>query len=322
MNYLKIQTVNTCVGIVHIGEREKSGLQIVEKLKQFNFKIRQWDILKDNQITQDINLVDVIIVNIGSVTFEFDELLSTLFELDKKIIFNEAVLTNELSGVKRQSWERHLLNKIDSTFSVIPDNEKICDKPVDFKKFGIDKVWVLAASIGGPEALLKFLNEFKGQTKLLFIIIQHIDKEFIPEMASQLNLTTNMQVKVPLSGTKLAANMVFIYPTDEHLYFTHDGVLELMPLLEENTFSPCIDESCKRLSENIKDLNIAVFSGMSNDGIKAAKMIKDKGNKVITQTESSCVLSTIIAGVKKSVMVDFDGNPAEMAHYVIENSKE
>ncbi len=310
------------MGIVHIGQREKSGLQIVEKLKQFNFKIRQWDVLDENQAIKDISLVDVIIVNIGKVGFEFDDLLSTLFELDNRIIINEAVLTNKLSGVKRQSWERHLLNKIDSSFSVLPDNKRKCDEPIDFHKFGVEKVWVLAASIGGPEALLKFLNEFKTQNSILFIIIQHIDKEFILEMANQFNLTTNMQVKVPLSGTKLAANMVFIYPTDEHLYFNQEGILELVPLLKKNTYSPCIDESCKRLSENIKDLNIAFFSGMSNDGIKAAKMIKNKGNRVITQTESSCVLSTIIAGVKKSVEVDFDGEPSEMAHYIIENCKD
>ena len=82
------------------------------------------------------------------------------------------------------------------------------------------------------------------------------------------------------------------------------------------TFSPCIDECCKRLADNIQDLNIAVFSGMSTDGIVGALTIKEKGGKVITQSEESCVLSSIIQGVKKKTAVDFSGNPIELAAYI------
>jgi chemotaxis response regulator CheB len=56
---------------------------------------------------------------------------------------------------------------------------------------------------------------------------------------------------------------------------------------------------------------------MSNDGIAAAKIIKDSGGKIITQLESSCVLSSIVAGVKEKISINFEGTPKEMAQYII-----
>lgn len=312
------------IGLIHIGKREKSGLQIFEKLKQNNFTVKEWDVHDGNDSLNGLDEVSAIIVNVGVTNFEYDVLLGNIFEKDIKIIINEASLTNQLSGVKRQSWERHLLNKIDSSFSVIPrgNNKRAAlDHAIDFKKFGIDEVWVLAASIGGPEAIQSFLSEFKGNENILFIIVQHIDKEFLDNMAQQFNLCCDFVVEVPVSGMKIVTSKCIINPTDEYINFDEQGLLELDAINEVFPFSPCIDECCKRLVKNIKNLNMAIFSGMSTDGIEAAKTVKNAGNKVITQKESSCVLSTIIAGVKKEIEINFEGTPAEMAKYIINDSK-
>ena len=310
---------NIKVGLIHFGYREKSGLQIAEKLKQYDIEVKHWDVLDADNKLQDIEQVDVIVVNIGQADFEYDDLLSSLFEKDIKIIINEATLTNQLTGLKRKSWERHLLNKIDSSFSVIPDNsdaQAIENKPVDFKRFGFEQVWVLAASIGGPEAVQKFLAQFDGNDKILFIIVQHMDKEFLPMMQQQFNQESRFDVVMPISGMEVADLRCIIHPVDEYVKVSSKGIVDLLPLTDVFTFSPCIDECCKRLVDNVKDLNIAVFSGMSTDGIAGALMIKEKGGTVITQSEESCVLSSIIQGVKKKIPVDFSGNPIELADYI------
>jgi len=120
---------------------------------------------------------------------------------------------------------------------------------------------------------------------------------------------------------KIMTSKCIIHPTDEFLHFDQKGILELLAINDVFAFSPCIDECCKRLAGNIKSLNIAIFSGMSTDGIEAAKLIKNNGNKVITQSESSCVLSTIIAGIKNEIQIDFDGTPAQMAEYIMNNNR-
>lgn len=310
------------VGLVHIGIREKSGIQIFEKLKQHEFKISQWDVLDSNTKPDGIDCVDVIVVNIGLAVFEYDDLLEDLFETNIHIIINEAVLTNKFTGVKRQSWERHLLNKIDPSISIFPENVKgDADKKilVDLSKIGITKTWILAASIGGPEAIQKFLSEFESKENYLFIIIQHIDKEFLPLMAQQFNQISQIKVDIPISGMNINIPSCIVYPTDENIEIDSNGVLELVAMNNVYAFSPCIDEACKNLAKNIKNINMAVFSGMSTDGIAGAKIIKESGGEIITQLESSCVLSSIVAGVKENVKINFEGTPIEMAQYIQNN---
>ncbi len=307
--------------MIHIGKREKSGLQISEKLRQHEFVVTEWDVVDYCDQLEGIADVEVIVVNIGIVEYDYDDLLCYLFEKDIKVIINEAMLTNKLSGQKRQSWERHLLNKIDSSFSVLPidtGKERVIQSSVDFKKIGIQQVWILAASIGGPESVQQFLSVFKGGEKILFIVLQHIDKTFQPMLAEQFEQNSELNVKMPISGMKVKPSQCIIYPTDEHLHFDDKGVLDLTVINDVYAFSPCIDEGSKKLLSNIDNVNIAVFSGMSTDGIEAAKMVNKQGNKVITQTEESCVLSTIISGIKKEITIDFEGTPAEMANYILQ----
>jgi len=317
---LKQKTTKKHIGLVHIGKREKSGIQILEKLKQNDFKVTQWDVIEYQETINDITNVEVIVVNIGITDFEFDNLLDSLFETNIRIIINEAELTNKLTGVKRQSWERHLLNKIDSSISVLPENDKTeADKKlsIDLSVLGFKQVWILAASIGGPEALQKFIGEFDGSEEVLFIIIQHIDKEFLPLMAQQIKQASKIQVDVPVSGMKINNPSCIIYPTDEDIEFDVNGNIELVALNEVYGFTPCIDEASKKIIKNISHVNMAVFSGMSKDGINAAKIVNDSGGEVITQLESSCVLSSIVAGVKEKISINFEGTPKEMAQYII-----
>ncbi len=311
--------VDICVGLIHIGNRERSGLQILEKLNQKKIKVKQWDVHSGKETLNTIEEVDVIVVNIGLVHFDYEDLLSRLFDKNIKIIINEAILTNELSGVKRRSWERHLLHKIDSSFEVIPELKvnSVEESHLDLSGFGIKQVWILAASIGGPDAIQKFLAAFTGNEEVLFILIQHMDKEFVPMMVDQFDKKSGLKVLLPLSGMKVVPATCLVCPTDEQIYFNPDGSIELSILSEVFAFSPCIDENSKKISHNIDNVNIAIFSGMSSDGVKAAKVIKQLGNKVITQTEHSCVLSTIIKGVKENTQIDFEGSPKEMANYVI-----
>ncbi len=307
------------VGIIHLGKREKSGSQILEKLKQYGFQVEQWDVTnKDFKLT-GVEHLDVIIVNIGNVIFDYDSLLDQIFDLEVKVIINEALYSNKLIGNSRQSWERHLLHKVDSTFSVLPKYIRVNSPKgelVDLNKYGINQVWILAASIGGPEAIQAFLSEFKGNEKILFIIIQHMDKEFVPMMHKQFSGSSQLKIKIPLSGMKVEEAHCLIHPVDEFMTFSN-GTINLESMNKVYTYTPCIDECTSNLVNEIENINIAVFSGMSSDGIRAAELVKAKGNKVITQTEESCVLSSIISGVKEKLTIDFDGMPNEMADYII-----
>ena len=143
-----------------------------------------------------------------------------------------------------------------------------------------------------------------------------MDKEFVPMMQSQFSSRSHLKIDIPISGMKIEEINCLIHPVDEYISFSN-GTLDLETMNEVFAYTPCIDECTKNLVNKIKNINIAVFSGMSSDGVRAAQLVKEKGSKVITQTEDSCVLSSIISGVKDKLTIDFDGMPSEMADYII-----
>lgn len=311
---------NSHIGLIHLGKKEKSGIQISEKLKQFNFQISEWVVSSGDEEIRGLDEVETVIVNIGLTKFDYAPFLLFLGDKDKKIIINEASASNKISGVRRLSWERHLLNKIDSSFNVLPDymdGRNTKKEKVNLQKFGVKQLWILAASIGGPEAIQDFLSRFTGNEPVLFIILQHINKEFLDGMAKQLTQNCNFDVKLPFSGESIKSTKCIIYPVDEYLEFNKKGGIELLPVTQESKYTPCIDDCSTLLSMNLENLNMAIFSGMSTDGIKAATFVLENGGEVITQTEESCVLSSIIAGVKKVIDIKFEGRPKEMAEYII-----
>ncbi len=303
-----------------MGKKEKSGIQISEKLQQYDFQVSEWIVSCEDEEIKGLDKVDTLIVNIGLTKFDYGPFLLSLGDRDKKIIINEASVSNKLSGLRRLSWERHLLNKIDSSFNVLPEyTNSINPKKdkVNLEEFGVKQVWILAASIGGPEAIQDFLNSFTGKEPVLFIILQHINKEFLDGMAKQLSQNCHFDIKVPFSGESIKSTKCIIYPVDEYLEFNNKGIIELLPVSKESKYTPCIDDCSKLLSENLENLNMAIYSGMSTDGIKAATYIHDNGGEVITQAEESCVLSSIITGIKKVIDIEFEGSPEEMAKYIM-----
>jgi hypothetical protein len=322
LNNTKVKSDSTIeqIALVHLGKREKSGLKIFEKLQQYSYAVTEFDVVDElEEFTYTINNFKAVVVNIGSVNFEYDNFLADLFEKDFKVIINEASLTNDLSGLNRASWERHLLNKIDSKFSLFPNTDKSnnsSNTPLDLSIFGIKSVWILAASIGGPQAIKEFLSGLKVNQEILFIVIQHMDKEFVPNLVQQLNEVSSLIVKFPISGMALTPS-VLIYPTDESMTINDQGRIELKVMNEEPAFVPCIDLAVEKLVKTLKNINIAVFSGMCTDGIKAANLVKLNGGKVILQSEESCVLSTIISGIKQNMNADLEASPKELANYVM-----
>lgn len=304
------------ITLVHLGPIEKSGEQILTKLNQYKFDVEELVINEANDFSLLENITpETLVINIGNCNYDYDELFQIFFDKCDKVIINEACDSNDLVGLKRRSWERHLLNKIDSSIEIIPTQEPDSDfSRVDLKDSGINQVWVLAASIGGPEALNEFFTHLE-KTDNLYIVLQHMDKSFLPSFTKQLKAKANIKIIQPMSGTQLEP-MAVIYPTDENIKFTSNGDIELRAQTKEHSFTPCIDDCVELLLKDFENVNMAVFSGMCEDGVEAAKIIKTNNGKIIVQSEETCVLPSIISGVKKVIDIEYEGSPKNLAQYI------
>ncbi len=303
------------VGLIHIGDQQPSAQFLINQLKLSGYAIEQYDDSQFDDINEGIN---TFIVNLFDNEINIDELIIRLSKNNSKVIFNDAQISNELVGWNKNRWLRHVLHKIDSSHDIHPELKSATDlsQSLDLKSLGIDSVWVLAASIGGPESLIKFFQEFDGDEPILFIIVQHMDSEFSAMMEKQLNKNNVIPVKLAEAGLKVAASQAVLIPVDEDISITSDGTIAVKDVNRNRASTPCIDDVCSDMIEHLEQVNMAVFSGMAKDGVKGAINVFENGGKIITQSADSCVVSAIAEEVRKLNMSLFDGDPVSMAQYI------
>ncbi|TDR19522.1 chemotaxis protein CheB [Marinicella litoralis] len=306
------------VGLIHIGSQQPSAQFLINQLKLSGYGIQQYD---QSQLDEVDHEIKTFIVNLFDNEVNIDEIIVRLSEHKAKVIFNDAQISNELVGWNKNRWLRHVLHKIDASHDILPEvkPEVNSNDGLDLKSMGIESVWVLAASIGGPESLIKFFKEFEGDEPILFIIVQHMDSEFSSMMEKQLNKNKSIPVKLAEAGVKILPSQALLIPVDEDINIKSDGTIAVKDVNHHRISTPCIDDVCSDMIENLEQINMAIFSGMAKDGVKGAINVFENGGKVITQSAESCVVSAIAEEVRKLSMSLFDGDPVSMAQYIKES---
>ena len=183
----------------------------------------------------------------------------------------------------------------------------------------IQRVWVLGASIGGPEAMREFLGALPRNYPALFLLAQHLGAEFVDMMARQLGKATVLPVRVPGHGERASHGEVLIVPVNQRLLVGPDGVVVLERLTEELPYSPSIDQVLEDVAERYGDAAGAIiFSGVSDDAVRGCRALAAKGGRVYAQSADSAVVSSMIDAVTEAGLVGFTGSPKELAARLLE----
>ncbi len=182
----------------------------------------------------------------------------------------------------------------------------------------IQRVVVLGASIGGPEAVRDFLTPLPAGFPVLFIVAQHMGEEFLQLMAAQLRRSITLTVREPTHGEQVGNGEVLIVPTTHRLKVNVDGVVTLEHLPEKMPYSPSIDQVLRDMAERFGNKSSAIiFSGMAHDAIEGSRHMKSKGGTIWAQQPESCVVSSMVDGVRAAGLVEFTGTPAQLAEKMI-----
>ncbi len=187
----------------------------------------------------------------------------------------------------------------------------------------IRRVYVLGASIGGPEAVRDFLAELPRDYPALFLLAQHMGAEFVDLMAQQLAKATPLTVRTPTHGERVGHGDVVIVPTTHRLQVDADGVVLLERASNDGAYSPSIDRVLRDVADRYgANASAIIFSGMTTDAVEGAKYLAAKGGAIYAQHPDTCVVSSMIDGVVEAGIVKVLGAPKELADIVnAESSK-
>lgn len=183
----------------------------------------------------------------------------------------------------------------------------------------VRKVWVLGASIGGPEAVREFLSYIPQDYPALFLLAQHMGVEFMGLMAQQLTKTSKLTVRTPTHGERVAHGDIVVVPTTHRLRVDAEGVILLEPNGETTTaHSPSIDQVLHDVADRFgAKAGVIVFSGMAEDAAEGSRYLAAKGGKVYVQDPQTCVISSMVDGVLETGVVSFTGSPRELAERLL-----
>ncbi len=149
----------------------------------------------------------------------------------------------------------------------------------------------IGASTGGPDALAHVLTDLKPDVPAAVVIIQHVNAEFAPGLASWLSERTRFPTLLIRDGDTPRVGTALLAATDDHLIMTAQRTLRYTPNPKRLHFRPSIDVFFESLVEHWPSpCAAALLTGMGADGARGLLALRTKGWHTIAQDEATSVV--------------------------------
>ncbi|MBU4211535.1 MAG: chemotaxis response regulator protein-glutamate methylesterase [Verrucomicrobia bacterium] len=150
---------------------------------------------------------------------------------------------------------------------------------------------VLGASTGGPAALADILSRLPAVVNAAVVVIQHVDKEFAPDLALWLGTRCPLNVKVATLGCRPETGVVWLAGTNDHMVLTEHGTLEYQVEPVECFYRPSADVFFKSVAAHWSPPGVAVLlTGMGRDGGEGLLALRRCGWRTLAQDKATSIV--------------------------------
>jgi two-component system CheB/CheR fusion protein len=175
----------------------------------------------------------------------------------------------------------------------------------------------IGASAGGLEALEQFFENMPNDNGMAFVVIQHLDPNYVGIMPELLQRITKMKVFQASDALKVKPNCVYVIPPNKSLSILH-GSLHLFDPVELRGLRLPIDIFLRSLAEDRQDKSIGIIlSGMGSDGSLGLKAIKEKNGMVLVQDPASAKFDGMPRSAIEAVIADIVASASELPSKLI-----
>lgn len=186
--------------------------------------------------------------------------------------------------------------KIDKFVSVSVAPSLTLTPQVKVKRLAVlKKLVVIAASTGGPKAILEIMQNIPYDVPAAFLIVQHMPKGFTSSFAERISWQSELKAKEATEGDIILPGRVFVAPAGYHLILGRQNEQFLTVKLNQdilvNFVRPSADITMISAAEAFgNDVIAVILTGMGKDGLQGARQIKGKGGVIIVQDEATSVI--------------------------------
>lgn len=238
------------------------------------------------------------------------------------------VVVNKGGVGNSETWSHELLAKLEGLAHSASEVERCLQTRVPLDPHVVAqaspahdselRVVVLGASIGGPEAVARFLRALPSDLPLVFVLAQHIPERFQDRLAAQLNKSSGWRVAVLSDQQQLQPGWVWLLPAQHKVAIDPSGMLTRCADAWGSVQKPDINAVLNGVGNSFGARSGAImFSGLQGDGAHGCETIARRGGFVWTQTAQSCTLANLPTAVQRYAAVDFSGTPEQLAQKLV-----
>jgi chemosensory pili system protein ChpB (putative protein-glutamate methylesterase) len=185
------------------------------------------------------------------------------------------------------------------------------------------QVWLLAASLGGPEAVKAFLDALPGGLPVGFVYAQHIDPSFESALPQAVGRHSQWRVNLARHGDAVRCGEVVVVPISRELGFDEAGAMHISKRTWPEPYSPSVDQMMLNLAQHFAGLcGVIAFSGMGSDGSAAAAYVRRQGGTIWTQRADTCICPSMPDSLREGGYSTFSGDPRELASGLVNHLSE
>ncbi|MCC6899295.1 MAG: chemotaxis response regulator protein-glutamate methylesterase [Polyangiaceae bacterium] len=160
------------------------------------------------------------------------------------------------------------------------------------------RVVVIAASTGGPAALVRLLPEITA-SKAALVVVQHMSAGFTSALAEQLAEHARYAVREAQPGDELRAGTALVAPGGQHLVLERNGRVSMSDAAPVHGVRPAADVTFKSAAQVFGARAVGVvLTGMGRDGAMGLAAIKAAGGRTLAQDKAT---STVYGMPKAAV---------------------
>ena len=164
---------------------------------------------------------------------------------------------------------------------------------------------VIAASTGGPAAVMRVIAGLPKDLQAAVLLVLHMPAAFTKQFTIQLAEISQLPVKEAESNEPAQAGMIYLCPGANHLRLSSIGKITLDGGPRIEGYRPCADVALETVAAYARPLTVAVvLTGMGNDAAKGVLAVKAAGGHVIAQDEATSVIFGMPAEAIKTGVVD------------------
>lgn len=181
------------------------------------------------------------------------------------------------------------------------------------------KLWVIAASTGGPDAIAQFLrgipNDLHG---VALLYVQHMEDFGHANLCRVTARNSCWSVQAIDKARVIRENTIYVVSPAQQFELSQAGVIS--PLAEQwaGRYRPCIDQAMAKVARVFRNRGGAiVFTGMGDDGAASSTLMHHCGGQIWVQQAASCTIDSMPVSVLKKGCVSYIGEPAALAQQFV-----